>query len=154
MFEIFYLIMNSVVLKKATLNDYKEVAEIEKMASSKTYSARLKENEIKNFIEKDFVFLIIHDQTTVGLTSFQVLKNKIAHCNGLAIYPKYRRKGFAKKAMNLLLNKMNKYQHVELVVHPYNNTAITLYLSLGFKITKWLNNHFGDNEPRLLMIRK
>lgn len=146
--------MNSISLKRAILKNYKEVAKIEKMANSRMYSARTTEKEIKKFIKRDFVFLIKNKSIILGLVSFEVLKKKIAHCNGLIIYPKFRGKGFGKKAMFLVLKKMCKYPRVELAVHPRNNPAISLYLSLGFIIESWQDNYFGDGEPRLLMVKK
>lgn len=146
--------MNNISLKRATLKDYEEVAKIEKVADSKIYSARVKEDEIKNFIKKDFVFLIKNKSVVLGLVSFEVLNKKVAHCNGLVVYPKFRGKGFGNKAMSLILKKMCKYPRVELAVHPHNNPAISLYLSLGFIIESWQDNYFGDGEPRLLMVKK
>jgi ribosomal protein S18 acetylase RimI-like enzyme len=146
--------MNNITLKPATLNDWTEIAKIEKLANSKTYSARVEEKEIKDFINDDFVFLIKSQNTVVGLVSFEVLKKKTAHCNGLVNYPKFRGKGFGNKAMTMVLKKMCKYPRVELVVHPHNNPAIGLYLSLGFIIEAWKDNYFGDDEPRLMMVKK
>lgn len=56
--------------------------------------------------------------------------------------------------MILALKKMTKYPRIELVVHPHNNPAISLYLSLGFKIESWRDNYFGDGEPRLVLVKK
>ncbi|MBS4012827.1 MAG: GNAT family N-acetyltransferase [Bacteroidetes bacterium] len=146
--------MNTIVLKRATLEDSQEVAKIEKVGNSKTYSSRTKKDEIENFIKDDFVFLIKNRETTVGMVSFKITKKKIVHYNGLVIYPKFRSKGFAKKAMFLALRRVSKYSRIELVVHPHNNSAISLYFSLGFIIEAWKNNYFGDGEPRLVMLKK
>ncbi len=143
-----------ITLKRAILSDWPEIAKIEKSSNSNTYSARVLEKEIKDYIKKDFVFLIKNKTVTAGLASFKLLKKKTAHCNGLVIYPKFRRKGFGVKAMSLLLKRMNKYPRVELVVHPHNTSAISLYFSLGFIIEGWRDNYFGDGEPRLMMIKK
>lgn len=146
--------MNTIILKRATLDDWREIAKVEKIANSETYSARTKADEIKNFIKDDFVFLIRNGGVVVGLVSFAVLPKKIAHCNGLVIYPKFRSKGYGRKAMSLVLKKMFKYPRVELVVHPHNNSAISLYFSLGFIIESWQDNYFGDGQPRLMMVKK
>jgi len=146
--------MNNITLKSATLNDWKEIAKIEKGANSKTYSARTGEDEIKKCVTDDFVFLIRNKDVIVGFVSFEVIKKKTAHCNGLVIYPRFRGKGFGVKAMTLVLKKMNKYPRVQLVVHLHNNPAISLYLSLGFIIESWKDNYFSDGEPRLVMVKK
>jgi len=145
--------MNKILLKRATLKDINIIAEIEKVGSSKTYSARISEDELKEYIKNDFVFLIKNKDIIVGLVSFEVIKKKTAHCNGLVIYPEFRRKGFGIKAMSIVLKRMSKYPRVELVVHPHNNPAISLYLSMGFIIEAWRDNYFGDGEPRLVLIK-
>lgn len=145
--------MNNISLKKATIKNIKEIAELEKLASSKTYSARVNENEIKNFIKNDVVFLIKRQNNYIGLVSYEIVKRKTAHINGLVVNPKYRGKGYARQAMLILLKKIQTYPRIELVVHPHNNPAICLYLSLGFIIESWKNNYFGDGEPRLMLIK-
>lgn len=55
--------------------------------------------------------------------------------------------------MNILLDKLSKYSAIKLTVHPHNNKAIGLYLAMGFLIESWSDNHFGDGEPRLLLIK-
>lgn len=146
--------MNTISLKRATIKNWREVSKIEKAANSKTYAARIKEEEIKNYIKNDFVFLVKNNNTTAGLVSFEIIKKRTAHCNGLVVLPKFRRRGFGNQAMSLVLKKMIKYPKVELAVHPHNNPAIALYLSLGFTIQSWQNNYFGDGEPRLIMVKK
>lgn len=143
-----------VTLQRATLADVKEITKIEKSAQSKTYAARVKEKDIINFIKKDFVFIVKNKDITVGLVSFELTRGGASHCNGLVLYPKFRGKGFARQAMGLLLKKMVKYKRAELVVHPHNSPAISLYLSLGFIIEDWCKNYFGDGEPRLMMVYK
>lgn len=146
--------MNQITLKRAVLENIKEIAKIEKSAKSKTYSARIKVKDVARFINKDFVFLIKNGDTTVGLVSYEETKRGGSHCNGLVLYPKFRGKGFARKAMLLVLKKMIKYNRAELVVHPHNSSAISLYLSLGFIIENWCKNYFGDGEPRVMMVYK
>lgn len=141
-------------LKKATLKDVEEITELEKIADSKTYSARVKEDEIKNFIKNDVVFLIKRQDKNIGLVSYEIVKRKTAHINGLVVNPKFRGKGYARQAMLLLLKKMRQFPRIELVVHPRNTPAVSLYLSLGFIIESWKNNYFGDGEPRLVLVKK
>jgi len=145
--------MNKILLKRATLKNIKEVADLEKLASSRTYSGRVTEDEVKKFIKNQFVFLIMNQGKVVGLVAYTIIK-KIVHFNGLVISPKFRRLGFAKQTLLLVLRKISKYPRIELVVHPHNNPALVLYLSLNFIIESWKNNYFGDGEPRLMLIKK
>jgi len=145
--------MNNLSLKRATLKDSDQIAELEKIASSPTYSARLTDQEVKDAIKKENIFLIKKGKTVIGLVAYQVIKKKTAHFDGLVITPKFRRQGFAQEAMALMLKKMPKYSRVDLVVHPHNSPAISIYLKLGFTIESWSANHFGDGEPRLVMAK-
>jgi len=99
------------------------------------------------------VSLVKKKDKIIGLVAYKILKKKI-HINGLIIDPEFRGKGFTREAMVLAFKKMPKKLPLELVVHPHNNSAISLYLSLNFIIKSWSENHFGDGEPRLLMIKK
>ena len=146
--------MNTIVLKRATLKDFDEVAKIEKTAEGRTYCAVTERKEIISFIKNDFVFLIKNKEIVVGLVAFGKISKKTAYCNGLVILPKFRGKGFARKAMTLAIKKMAKYPRIELVVHPHNTPAISLYLSLGFVIEDWKDNYYGNGEPRLVMRKK
>lgn len=145
--------MNNILLKRATLKNIKEVTALEKLASSRTYSGRTTEDEVKNFIKNQFVFLIMYQEKVVGLVAYKITK-KTVHFNGLVINPKFRRLGFAKQTLLLVLRKVSQYPRIELVVHPHNNPALALYLSLNFIIDSWKNNYFGDGEPRLMLIKK
>jgi len=146
--------MAQITLKKATLKDIETVTALEKGASSKTYSARTTPAELKRFITKQAVFLIKNQQTTVGLLAYELIGKKRIHFNGLIIDPKFRRRGFARLALIATLNKLKKYPRTDLVAHPHNSAAIALYLSLGFIIEAWHDNHFGDGEARLELVKK
>lgn len=146
--------MAQITLKKATLKDIETVAALEKGASSKTYSARISPAELKKFITKQAVFLIKNQQTTVGLLAYELIGKKRIHFNGLIIDSKFRRRGFARLALIAILKKLKKYPRIDLVAHPHNSAAISLYLSLGFIIEAWHDNHFGDGEPRLELVKK
>ncbi|HNX10964.1 MAG TPA: N-acetyltransferase [bacterium] len=146
--------MGNIVLKRATLKDAKEVLALESSANSRTYSARISEKALNHFIKNEFVFLIRKGSKVVGLISYEVKRGKTMHLNGLVIKPELRGQGFARQALSSLLKKKLGYSRIELVVHPHNTPALTLYLSLGFMIESWQDNYFGDGEPRLLLVKK
>jgi len=146
--------MSNIVLERATTTNQKEIAEIEKMANSETYCARLGDEEIKEFIEHDVVFLIKKGNDCIGLVSYEKISDDKVHIDGLVVKEEFRRMGFAKQAMDIVLSKLSCYSRIELVTHPHNNNAICLYLSIGFFIESWLDNYFGDGEPRLMLVKK
>lgn len=146
--------MNKVLLERATRKDLKAVADIEKEAQSKTYSALIDEAELKNFINNEFVFLIKRQNVILGLIAYKIVKKNVVYLDGLVVRKKFRRKGIAKQTVTIILKKISKYPRIELLVHPSNNPALCLYLPLGFFIESWKDNYFGDGEPRLMLVKK
>jgi ribosomal-protein-alanine N-acetyltransferase len=71
--------------------------------------------------------------------------------SNLAVDPTYRRRGIARAAMLLILEKCKGSHRVDLVTHPENKNALRLYRSLGFKVESRQENYFGDGEPRLVL---
>ena len=53
--------------------------------------------------------------------------------------------------MNFMFSDLKDISIFELTVTFSNAYAIRLYSSLGFKITKKLDNEYFDNEKRFLM---
>ena len=146
--------MTKILLEKATLEDLKEIADLEKIAGSKTYSPIIGDSELETYINNESVFLIKRQNVVIGSVAYKIVKRNIAHLDGLIISPKFRRKGFARQTMTIILKKVSQYHRIELSVHPHNNPAIRLYLSLGFVIESWEDNYFGDGEPRLILVKR
>ncbi|MFZ4632118.1 MAG: GNAT family N-acetyltransferase [Patescibacteria group bacterium] len=146
--------MEKIKLQRATLKDFNEVFLLEKSFRSKTYMSATTKKENLEYFKDSQIFLIKKDSITIGLTSFKKKLKDRAHVNGLIIKPRFRGQGFARQTMLLLLKKMSGSGYVYLEVHPHNSPAITLYLSLGFVIDSWVENRFGDGEPRLIMVKK
>lgn len=147
--------MEKIILQRATLlNDFKEVFLLEKNTRSKTYMAATTKKDVIEYFNDSRIFLIKKGLETIGLTSFKKKPRGLAHINGLIIKPKFRGRGFSRQAMLLLFKKMLRIKHISLEVHPQNVPALSLYLSLGFVIDSWVENHFGDGEPRLMMTKK
>jgi len=144
----------NILLKRATTKDVKAILALEKVANAKTYSARINEEEIRDCLKNEFLFLIKKREVIVGIVVYKVIRKNTVNINGLVIDPKFKGRGFARQATLLTLKKVRKYPRIELMVHPHNVPALSLYLSLGFIIESWQNNHFGDGEPRLVMVKK
>lgn len=140
-------------LIRATNKDVQELLEIEKTAIGlKVYSGYFSEKEVKEWIEKESVYLIDNNGVIVGSISFEVIDKNKACISGLVIKPEFQRQGFAKKAIVLLFEKLKNFKKLTLTVHP-DNHALELYKSLGFTVDSCRENYFGDGEPRLIMIK-
>lgn len=145
--------MTDISLIKAKRSDVKVILALEKQAGSKMYCARTSAQEIEDCIRRQFPFLIKNKKEIVGFVVYKVLRGKAVQLNGLAIDRRFRGRGFARQAIKLILKKVRAYPRVELLAHPYNVPALSLYLSLGFLIESWKDDYFGDGEPRLLLVR-
>jgi ribosomal protein S18 acetylase RimI-like enzyme len=144
--------MENITLKRATLEDFNEVFNIERSANSSTYFARTTEKEAKEYLTNDVVYLIKRGNIVVGIVSFENKTAEHAHISGLVVKPEFHGQGIGRQAMASVLAELKDRKRIDLTVHPHNNPAVGLYLSLGFIIESWKDNHFGDGEPRLVMV--
>ena len=140
-------------LIRATIQDVQKLLEIEKTTIGlKLYSGYFNEKEVEEYVKNSIVYLIKNDGDVVGSISYDVIDSNHADISGLVIKPEFQKKGFAKKAMELLFDKLKDYKKLTLCVHP-DNHALKLYESFGFKAESRKENYFGDGEPRVLMIK-
>ncbi|MDO8627465.1 MAG: GNAT family N-acetyltransferase [Candidatus Diapherotrites archaeon] len=144
------MVKKEISLVKAYMKDWQKILEFEKASKSKLYSNFETEKEIKKYLEKSRIYFVKFGKQIIGTTSYKT-DNNSACIDGLIISPEQRGKGYAKIVIHLILEKIKNYKKAYLMVHPQNSTAIIIYLKEGFKITKWKNNYFDDNEPRLLL---
>ena len=62
--------------------------------------------------------------------------------------------GFVSVSEESFKLKPGNVKRIDLVTHPHNSKIIGLYLSYGFIIEAWKDNHFGDGEPRIVLARE
>jgi len=142
-----------VEFQRATMRDEQTLLDIEKTTIGlKTYSGYYQEEEIKDYINNDVVYLIKKDGKIVGSISYEIKNKDHAYESGLVIKPEFQKQGLAKRAMLKLLEELNNFKYVDLVVHPENTSAVKLYKSLGFVERERKENFYGDGEPRIIMI--
>ena len=117
----------------------------------KTYSPLLTEHEWFEEIQKSTVYLIKRSDVVVGNISYERKDDSHAYISGLAIDPRFRNQGIARKALLMMLEELKDMKRIDLVTHPENEVAIKLYQSLGFVVESRKENYFGDGEPRLVL---
>ena len=104
-------------------------------------------------------FLIRYNKVKIGLIQYQSFKNEYGISKGIEIdifigEENYLHKGVGSKAINLLINKLKKENHVFVMLPLKTNTkAINCYLKVGFKIEKelTLNDTIGNKQTYFLM---
>ncbi len=142
-------------LKKAGLDDIPKLLEIEKsVAGTKIYSAMLNENEWRDEIQNNTVYVVEKGDEVVGSISYEKKSEDHIYISGLTIDPSFQNQGIARQAMKIILDKLKDINRIDLVVHPNNYPALKLYQSLGFAIESRQENYFGDGEPRLVLVLK
>ncbi|MBW4828448.1 MAG: GNAT family N-acetyltransferase [Clostridiaceae bacterium] len=93
---------------------------------------------VEDINKNRFVFSIIDDNKLIAYSVLRLYKNsKIATAEIIGVDEKYRGKGYGKAILNHLLEfsfQKNVIEEIELIVDGDNDTAISLYQSLGFII--------------------
>ena len=134
-------------LKKAILDDFPILLELEKsVAGTNIYSPMLEENEWKEELRKNTVYLIIKNEDIVGNLSYEKKSNDHVYISGLVIDPRFQGQGIAREVLTNLLKELKDVQRIDLVTHPDNRRALELYRSLGFVIGSRKEDYFGDGE--------
>lgn len=143
----------SINLQRATLQDVQVLLEIEKTTEGlKTYSGYFTEEEMKNHIINNVVYLIKKDDEIIGSISYRIKDEEHAYESGLVVKPEFQGQGLAKQALAKLLEELKDYKFIDLTVHPDNISALNIYKSFGFTIKERKENFYGDGEPRLIMV--
>lgn len=143
----------NIEFKKLNIEDWELLQSLEENAASDMFVSCDGEEEYKKYIRESQVYAIMKDNKAIGTISYKNHEDGVVLINGLTVMPKYRGQGIASLAMNKLLDEIGN-KSCSLVVHPGNTPAILIYLRLGFYITDWKDNYFGDGEPRLYLQRK
>ncbi|MDB5260546.1 MAG: acetyltransferase [Candidatus Nomurabacteria bacterium] len=140
--------------KKAIIEDIPTLISIEQsIVGSKTYSAMLEESEWIKAINDGPVYIIEKDSKIAGDVMYEMKSPDHAYISGILILPEFQRQGIARQAMDYILKEIGEVKRIDLVTHPDNFKAISLYESLGFKIESRKEDYFGDGEPRVVMAR-
>src|SRR3989344_8281589 len=144
-------------LRKATIEDIPLLIAVEKkLVGLKIYSAQVDEKEWEEVLSKknEVIYLILLDGEVVGNISYERKLNETAYIDGFAIDPKFQKQGIGRQALKMVIDELADAKRIELVTHPENTVAIKLYLSFGFAIKSRIENYFGDDEPRIELVKE
>jgi ribosomal protein S18 acetylase RimI-like enzyme len=150
------MIQENIKLKRATMEDIPSILEVEKcLAGTKIYSALTDKDEVIKEVENSTFYLIEKGSEVVGDTSYKIKGKNHAYISGLGIIPKFQGQGIARQTMKMILEELKNVKIIDLVTHPENEKAISLYKSFGFEQTgEPMENYFDDGEPRIRMVFK
>lgn len=146
--------MSGLVFRRATVADWKTIIFLEKSSSSKLFFAYTDKKEAKEYLAKSRVYIIEKSDKPIGTISYEIKSKDHAYFDSLTILPKFRKRGYATEALWWIFKKLKKYRKIDLLTHPHNTAAIRAYLKFGFVIDSWVDNPFGDGEPRIRLARE
>lgn len=106
-----------------------------------------------SYLRDSETFIAYKDKKPVGFLSFKV-KGDDVEIKTMVVIPEYQGQGLGQQMMKLI-KKLTHNKEVTLVTHPKNSQAIIFYLKCGFEICGFVDDYFGDGEPRLkLQLKK
>ena len=145
-------IMKNMELKPLFVQDWKLVEELEKGSENVFFCSCNGEEGFKKYLVESRVFAVMKEGVAIGTISYKDEGENIL-INGLTVLPEYRGQGIAQESMKKLMTTLGN-KNCSLVVHPENTPALLIYLHIGFVIKEWRDNFFGNNQPRLYLVKK
>jgi [ribosomal protein S18]-alanine N-acetyltransferase len=144
----------SIMLEQATLADLEVFMELEQsVRNPKTYPRSSTENEALDELTSSQVFFIKKDGKVVGNIGYQMQSEDHAEITGLMVDPRYQGQGIGREALTAVLDKLKRIKRIDLVTHPENEQALSLYESNGFHVESRVENYYGDGQPRLILVK-
>ena len=94
----------------------------------------------KNILKNNIIFIVLYNQTKIGYVRYTTFKNE--YYISVAIHPKFRKKGFMKRAIlesekSGITSKNRKSIYAEVLKH--NKSSVKFFQSCGYKL-KTINN--------------
>jgi ribosomal protein S18 acetylase RimI-like enzyme len=140
------------LLKRAAANDVDAIVAFESLVmNKKLYGKPLDHAAAKAEIDTNEYYLRLNKGHIVATGALRRREDGSTYLSNIAVHPEARRKGIARAMMRHLLSLCSAAPSLDLAVHPDNQAARALYVSLGFSPTEIRENFFGDGEPRLIM---
>jgi [ribosomal protein S18]-alanine N-acetyltransferase len=141
--------------RRATPEDADAYMELERtVLGDKKYSRSADKNEVLQEFSENEVYLVRKGEQLVGSVEFQMKDPDTAYISGLIVHPDFQGTRVAYEAVQLLMERLQGVKRIELVTHPENRKILSMSEKMGFKVVQRLENHFGDGEPRVLLVRE
>jgi ribosomal-protein-alanine N-acetyltransferase len=138
-------------IERASEADIATLIDIEKsIGDTHTYSSMLEEEEWREELRGNSIFLLKHGSDVVGSISYEEKSPEHLYISGVVVRPEFQGQGIARAALQKVLDEHPAAKRIDLVTHP-DNPALKLYESLGFKVESRHENYWGEGEPRLLL---
>ena len=121
------------MLKRASTTDVDLVVAFESVVmNEKLYGKPLDHTAARLEIDTNEYYLNLSDGRVVATGALRRREDGSTYLSNIAVHPEVRLKGFARAMMIHLLSLCNRAPSIDLAVHPDNQAAHALYVSLGF----------------------
>lgn len=141
-------------LRKLTIDDLKDILEIEEKCFSVPWSKEAFESEINH--KFTYYCCIEINKKVIGYAGLWKIIDE-GHITNIAVLPMYRKKGYGNNLIKNLINYCNKNSIVSMTleVRESNEAAINLYRKNGFEIAGIRPNYYTKPvENAAIMWRK
>ncbi len=146
--------MNDVVIRKASLKDASNMAELDRICFAQPWSRQAFEEEL-NDNSAAFYLVAEVSGTIIGYVGQWEIVGE-GHITNVAVHPGYRNLGIGTKMLRELIGLSSEKGigcHT-LEVRKSNEEAISLYKKFGFKIAGIRKEYYADNlEDALILWR-
>jgi ribosomal protein S18 acetylase RimI-like enzyme len=103
--------------------------------------------EVNEFLQNSEIFLEQRQDAVVGFIAFDQ-EQVSTEIKLVVVQPSAQKTGIGTSLLHAVLAE-NVGSLIYLTVHPRNSVAISFYLKAGFSIACWIDNCYGDGQPRL-----
>lgn len=146
---------DEIVIRRAKIEDIRQIHYIESVCFDDPWSYEMLYNDI--FDNDITVYMVVEKQgKVIGYGGMWIIFDE-AHITNVCIHPELRRKGYAKKLMEVLTKEaadMGAYS-MTLEVRVSNEGAMKLYNNCGFHIQGVRKKYYSNNgEDAYIMWRE
>ena len=130
-----------------------QIAELEKICFNDPWSVNSITSELNNRLSLWLV--AIEDEAVVGYVGSQTVIGETDMMN-IAVHPAYRKKGIGTALINELIHELalRGSRSLMLEVRASNETAISVYMGLGFIEVGCRKNYYRNPKENALILRK
>jgi len=145
------------IIRKATLNDFDAVMELENSCFKLPYNERQMKYEFsENPINK--ILVVCNEDKILGFINYMITFNS-ATITQVAVNKDYRNQGLASSLLNAMEDTFPKsgdemVEFVTLEVRESNEPAINLYKKNGYEHVVIKKHYYPDGEDAVYMIKR
>jgi RimJ/RimL family protein N-acetyltransferase len=136
---------------RASPRDADRLAAHERRVADRLYGPPLDRDASAREIASNALYFVEADGALAATAAWKLRDDGSAYLCHISVDPDFRRRGIARRATSFLLEEARDCARIDLVTHPDNAAAISLYRSLGFGIEGRTEDRVGDGEPRVVM---